>query len=983
MLSTATLGLLAPAVAHADATDIVISELMYHAPDPDGTEFIELYNRGGESVDISSWGFTAGITIATTDLKFPTGTTIPAGGRLVGTGDPTLFSNHYGFAADFSYSGTSLSNGGETVTLADGSGSTVASVPYDDEGLWPLTPDGGGPSLELINPAGSNSDPANWGASTVAYGTPGQRNSIENRPVLSVTNVGPSATRPAPNTTFSVMATTLPGASMSLTYKVMYGAEVTVPMADDAASPGGAGDGRYAATLPGASAGQLVRYRVSATRGGATATYPAAGDSRPFDGVVVGDPALASAEFPVLEWFMPDDVYADMVAHHRCDDVTALATLAWNGRVLDGGAMRIKGHHSCNDAEVKWSVDLPKGYTYDFGAPFPYALDQFALQSDSIPVPRIGWEMSGTAGQPALATQTFRVQKNAKFYSIAAILQNYDGTWRSATGYDNGALYKVQAGGMHTYPTAMELAASGDIEKKNPKDTDFTDVWQLTQVLAQPDSPAKRDWMYANLDLPEMTNVTALIVAMRQWDSVTKNFYVWRSNATGRWQILQWDLDDIFNAGADPKGGDFVTPPLRLNNLFISLFAVPDIAAMHYRRVRTLSDQFLKDNTLINRFDALTTCCTHDLAIDAAAWGTRSLSTFRSRMVRAVQERRDMIAKHTSASEIPPSQSVAPQVVIDELMYNPVIGSDGEYVELANPSATESVDMSGWVLDGPGTYTIPAGTVLLPGARMVFVKNNAVFRQTYPSRVLVGGQFSGSLDNTGETVSLKAGSRVVDTVTYGVDTPWPSAANGSGPSLELKSLASDNTDPASWVASQGNGTPGAANSSSGATSSVVMPFGSSWRYLATGGDQGTAWRASFFNDTAWPTGVGDLGFKNGNATTIPATTGRATYYFRTGVTVTPGSAVQKATFDLKRDDGAVLYINGVEVARSNMPTAAVTFTTLAASAVDGAAESAPVTVSVPATLLHEGFNTIAVEVHQRATQGAADLTMDGQLTLTR
>ncbi|MDQ2783049.1 MAG: lamin tail domain-containing protein, partial [Actinomycetota bacterium] len=80
MLSTATLGLLAPAVAHADPTDIVISELMYHASDPDGTEFIELYNRGGESVDISSWGFTAGITIATTDLKFPTGTTIPAGG---------------------------------------------------------------------------------------------------------------------------------------------------------------------------------------------------------------------------------------------------------------------------------------------------------------------------------------------------------------------------------------------------------------------------------------------------------------------------------------------------------------------------------------------------------------------------------------------------------------------------------------------------------------------------------------------------------------------------------------------------------------------------------------------------------------------------------------------------------------------------------------------------------------------------------------
>ena len=64
-----------------------------------------------------------------------------------------------------------------------------------------------------------------------------------------------------------VLRATAPiGATLQLTYKVMYGADVTVPMLDDAASPGGAGDGVYAATIPGAGQGELIRYRVAASR---------------------------------------------------------------------------------------------------------------------------------------------------------------------------------------------------------------------------------------------------------------------------------------------------------------------------------------------------------------------------------------------------------------------------------------------------------------------------------------------------------------------------------------------------------------------------------------------------------------------------------------------------------------------------------------------------------------------------------------------
>jgi hypothetical protein len=323
-------------------------------------------------------------------------------------------------------------------------------------------------------------------------------------------------------------------------------------------------------------------------------------------------------------------------------------------------------------------------------------------------------------------------------------------------------------------------------------------------------------------------------------------------------------------------------------------------------------------------------------------------------------------------------------VVINEIQYAPA-NPAAEYVELHNPSPTESVDLSDWVLEGVGTYAIPPGTVLLPGAYAVFVKDDPTFRSVHGPALWVGGEYPGSLGDTGGTVRLRQGSRVVDEVAYSSAAPWPSLSGGS--SLELKDPALDNADPSSWAASTTEGTPVARNSvfgggSGGGGGATVLAFGSTWRYRATGGDLGTAWRAAAYDDSAWPTGVGDLGFRNRNATTIPATNGRNTYYFRTSFSVPAGDPVTAVTLDLLRDDGAVVYLNGVEVARSNMPSGAVTFTTKAATAVGGDDETTPVTISLPAGAVGTGTNSLAIEVHQRGNS-PGDLTLDAQISLTR
>src|SRR5262249_43645515 len=81
--------------------------------------------------------------------------------------------------------GGSLNNGGERLTLIDTSGRIVTSVDYRDNYPWPVSADGVGASLEVINPLGDPDDPANWHASTPG-GTPGAPNGSPPQPKIRI-----------------------------------------------------------------------------------------------------------------------------------------------------------------------------------------------------------------------------------------------------------------------------------------------------------------------------------------------------------------------------------------------------------------------------------------------------------------------------------------------------------------------------------------------------------------------------------------------------------------------------------------------------------------------------------------------------------------------------------------------------------------------------------------------------------------------------
>jgi len=158
------------------------------------------------------------------------------------------------------------------------------------------------------------------------------------------------------------------------------------------------------------------------------------------------------------------------------------------------------------------------------------------------------------------------------------------------------------------------------------------------------------------------------------------------------------------------------------------------------------------------------------------------------------------------------------------------------------------------------------------------------------------------------------------------------------------------------------------------TAQQIINAGATWKYHHTGTDLGTAWRAWHYNDSAWPSGpaelgYGDAGLLGGNrteVTNIRGSAARPTAYFRREFTLTDVNSTRSLTLDLLRDDGAAVYLNGIEVARQNL-AAGATYHTLAESRIPNAAETQFFPATIPPELLIEGRNVVAVEVHQFST----------------
>ena len=169
---------------------------------------------------------------------------------------------------------------------------------------------------------------------------------------------------------------------------------------------------------------------------------------------------------------------------------------------------------------------------------------------------------------------------------------------------------------------------------------------------------------------------------------------------------------------------------------------------------------------------------------------------------------------------------------------------------------------------------------------------------------------------------------------------------------------------------------------------LLIPTNSPWKYA----DQGPVpmdWNTLAFDDNPWLQGNAELGYGEGDEGTVvsygPSSSNKhMTTYFRKTITIADPSIFASLTGELKRDDGAVVYINGNEVWRSNMPGGLIGFNTPSDGTVAWPFEDDWYFADFSATYLQPGNNVIAVEIHQdepSSSDISFNFALKGNLTL--
>jgi hypothetical protein len=611
--------------------------------------------------------------------------------------------------------------------------------------------------------------------------------------------VADPAINPAANQPVTVSATITGQTTAVLRYRIDFDAEQTVTMTPTATPD------TYTATIPGAAAGHLIRYRVEATNGTATTRFPRLDDTINYRGLAV--PSGVTSPIPQWEWFISPTDYTAMV-NNPSQEIVRYGAIAYDGRVYDNVEMEIKGHASQMDPKVSWKFKTPSGYDFDMPGLFVEPVDEIDMQADwsdrSHGRAILSWDAYKRAGFEDHTMFPVRTQRNGAFQGLYNLQETYDGTWREREGYDDNQFFEAETSAFSTRPVNVQFS------KKAPDETDFAPMAAFVNGVRLTGT-AQRDYLLGNADIPQMINYAAVTAIVEHHDSSSKNFYMSQDPVTGRWSIIPWDLDHTLGNGCCNVNSNFVTPAEAGDNtsaLMRAILAQPQWREMYFRRLRTLVNDLLAPGRMEALYDARLGPAQPVATLDYSAWpypgSPVSYATFRQRLFTEIAARRTVFAND---ARVPGNQSASPDIVINEIQHSPTAGNTAEFVELYNPGSV-AIDLSGWKLAGGIDLIVQPGTVILPGSTMTFASNDPGFRAAYSPTVFVGDRYTGDLAASEALTLTRPDGSLADTLTYGGEG-WPVPT--SGQSLELTNPAADNNDGASWALSTGPGSPGATN----------------------------------------------------------------------------------------------------------------------------------------------------------------------------
>ncbi len=760
-------------------------------------DWIELFNPSETAVDLRGWSLTDD-PADLTKWRFPA-TNLAAGGFLV------VFASGADRRTPGArlHTGFQLSASGEYLALVRPDGVSVAS---EFKPAYPRqVPDLSYGVVQV--PAGRS-----WerGASGVYFtqptpGAPNLGGTAIPGPVIEEARHSPQVPIDTEDlrVTAKVRASFQPVVSVTVRYRVLFGAEASLPMADDGAhGDGAAGDGVYGATLPAelAAPGQMIRYRiVAADSQGRTSRwplFPSPTASPEYLGTVV-QPTNLTTRLPVFHLFVaPNQLGAiDTESGGR-------VSLFHEGELYDNVYMELRGNTSAGLNKKSHRLEFNRGHELRHPGPGG-SVRKSALLAEYLDPTYLRqglcfWFLD-QIGVPSPFHYPVRVQMNGQFYQLAFHNDVIGQEQVERMGYDpRGALYKAVGN------LTPDFSSTGVFQKLEPdNDPSRTDYLQLANGIRETSSLAtRRNTVFDLLDLPQVINHLAGTRWCAENDDVWANMSLYRDTfGDGLWRNIPFDMNASWGqlyGGSNPleatvdsskshplyggssTGGNF-------NRLYDVIVRLPETRQMLLRRQRSILDLLVQppgtpfeQRILENRVIAMTNLIGPEALLDRAKWGASPWAankTFAAGVGDLLNQfieprRRHWYLTHSITNTaraiginnannagIPLSQpeEAAPEVV--EVEFNPLSGNQAqEYVALTNRSGL-ALDLSGWKLTGAVDFTFHPGTVL-PSNSVVYVSPDVrQFRaRTAGPRggqgLFVVGPYSGQLSARGETVTL-------------------------------------------------------------------------------------------------------------------------------------------------------------------------------------------------------------------------------------
>jgi len=508
------------AAATSPQAQVLINEI-HHRPANESVaeEFIELWNFGGEPVDLDGWQLNAGVRFAFSKITLP-----PDSGLVVAANAARFAELHPGVKNVTGDWQGQLANNGETIRLVDATGATADKVRYATEGdwarrvrgplhgghrgwVWHAAHDGGGHSLELMQPSLSNNHAQNWHTSVAGRGTPGRANSskLANLPPMILDAVHspavPRSTDPV-TVTARVIDESPAGVSTQLFYRLDGEANFwELPMARSGAE-------QFAATISPQANGQVVEFYVSATDGqGAARAWPSAPNNCPRLLYQVDDQAVAPGR-PVQRIILTQlerDELAEIGRRpwHNTSDAqmsgTFVNTESGRTRVHYNVGVRLRGSTSRAATHKSRRVNFPndrpwRGHTaVNLNAIHPHAQE-------------LGSALFRLAGLPAPRARAVRVFENNERLGGASQFAHYAELDPLNSEYIRWQFPNDNSGNLYKGGGYADLKFLGDepapyaekyfyAKQTNAWQNDYSDLTEFLRALGKADESALADRM--------------------------------------------------------------------------------------------------------------------------------------------------------------------------------------------------------------------------------------------------------------------------------------------------------------------------------------------------------------------------------------------------------------------------------------------------------------------------------------------------------